>query len=96
MKPLRAIRLVFDSDLKRPKLNTMANYWLESTVFSPPGTLVSAFELLADGQVICRMDNNHQRLVRIPVDVKARELTLRVLQFAGKQESGGVFAFDAE
>ena len=96
VKPLRAIRLVFDSDLKRPKLNTMANYWLESTVFSPPGTLVSAFELLADGQVICRMDNNHQRLVRIPVDVKARELTLRVLQFAGKQESGGVFAFDAE
>ena len=95
-KPLRTIRLVFDSDLKRPKQNMMANYWLESTVFSPPGTLVSAFELLADGKVICHAENNYQRLVRIPVNVKARKLTLRVLQFAGKQESGGVFAFDAE
>ena len=95
-KPLREIRLVFDSDLKRPKLNTMANYWLESTVFSPPETLVSAFELLADGKVIYHTENNYQRLVRIPVNVKAWKLTLRILGFAGQQESGGVFAFDAE
>ena len=95
-KSIGEIRLVFDSDLKRPKLNVVANYWLQGKVFVPPSTLVSAFELLADGKAVYRTDSNYQRLVRIPVDIRARKLTLRILGFAGQQDSGGVFAFDAQ
>ena len=45
---------------------------------------------------LCHRDENHQRLVRIPVDLRARKLTLRILGFNGRQDSGGVFAFDAK
>ncbi|MBE6371854.1 MAG: FAD-dependent oxidoreductase [Lentisphaerae bacterium] len=95
-KSIGEIRLVFDSDLKRPKLNVVANYWLQGKVFTPPSTLVSAFELLADGKVVYHTAGNYQRLIRIPVDIRARKLTLRILGFAGQQDSGGVFAFDAQ
>ena len=95
-KSIGEIRLVFDSDLKRPHLNVVANYWLQGKVFAPPSTLVSAFELLADGKAVYHTDSNYQRLVRIPVDIRARKLTLRILGFAGQQDSGGVFAFDAQ
>ena len=94
--PLHEIRLVFDSDLKRPKLNCVANYWLDGKVFTPPATLVSAFEILADGETVFHTENNYQRLVKIPVNIQARKLTLRILGFAGQQDSGGVFAFDAQ
>jgi hypothetical protein len=92
---LHEIRLVFDSDLKRPKLNVAANYWLQSQVFTPPATLVSAFEILADGKVVYRTENNYQRLVKIPVEVQTHKLALRILGFAGQGSTGGVFAFDA-
>ena len=93
--PLHEIRLVFDSDLKRPKLNCVANYWLDGKVFTPPATLVSVFEILADGQTIFRTENNYQRLVKIPVNIAARKLTLRILGFAGRGDTGGVYSFDA-
>ena len=93
--PLHEIRLVFDSDLKRPKLNCVANYWLDGKVFTPPATLVSAFEILADGQPVYHTENNYQRLVKIPVNIAARKLTLRILGFAGQGDTGGVYAFDA-
>ena len=51
---------------------------------------------LADGKVVYRTESNYQRLVRIPVDIRARKLTLRILGFAGQQDSGGIFAFDAQ
>ena len=92
---VHGIRLVFDSDLKRPKLNVAANYWLQGQVFTPPATLVSAFEILADGKVLYRTENNYQRLVKIPVNITARKLALRVLGFAGQGSTGGVYAFDA-
>ena len=95
-KSIREIRLVFDSDLEHPNLNVVANYWLQGKVFTPPSSLVSAFDLLADGKIIYHTDNNYQRLIRIPVDIRARKLTLRILGFAGQQDSGGVFAFDAQ
>ncbi|MBO4633015.1 MAG: FAD-dependent oxidoreductase [Lentisphaeria bacterium] len=93
---LHEIRLVFDSSLKqRPRFNCVANYWLDGKIFAPPATLVSAFEILADGQVIHRTENNYQRLVKIPVDLQARKLTLRILRFSGQDAAGGIFAFDA-
>ncbi len=94
--PLHEIRLVFDSDLKRPKLNCVANYWLDGKVFTPPATLVSAFEILADGEIVFHTENNYQRLVKIPVKVQTRKLALRILGFAGQGNTGGVFAFDAK
>ncbi len=93
-KDLHEIRLVFDSDLKRPHLNTVANYWLQGKVFAPPTTLVSAFELLADGDVIYHTDSNYQRLVKIPVHIAVSKLTLRILGFAGHIDTSGVYAFD--
>ncbi len=65
------------------------------SIVLPTATLVSSFELLADGKTVFRTDKNHQRLVRIPLDVSARKLALRVCGFAGTERTtGGVFSFD--
>ena len=89
------VRLVFDSNLKRPSANSVANYWINGREAAPPETLAASFELLADGKSVCRVENNYQRLVKIPLKVTARKLALRILSFAGPQQSGGVYSFDA-
>lgn len=64
------------------------------SIVLPTETLVSSFELLADGKSVFRTESNHQRLVRIPLNIRARKLVLRVCGFAGGEETGGVFSFD--
>ena len=91
--PLKEVRLVFDSDLKRNHLNTVANYFLDQKDFQVPDTLVKAFHLEADGKVIYECTNNYQRLVKIPLEnIKVRSLRL-VIDSLRKEESA-VFAFD--
>ena len=92
--PLKRIRLVFDSNLDRPHLNMVSNYWKNASTYQPPETLVKGFHLEADGREIFRTDHNYQRLVFIPVQVNARKLRL-VIDSLRIPESG-VFAFEAE
>ena len=93
--PLHEVRLVFDSDLERNRLMMPANFFKGGKKLAPPETLVSSFELLADGKSVFRTESNHQRLVRIPLDIRARKLVLRVCGFAGSERTtGGVFSFD--
>jgi hypothetical protein len=57
--------------------------------------VVRAFEVLADGEVIFRTENNHLRLVKIPVEREAETLTLRPLSTYG-EEKANIFSFDFE
>lgn len=91
---IRKIRLIFDSDLNRPHLNMVSNYWKDSEVFNPPKTLVKSFHLEGDGKVIYSCAENHQRLMTIPVS--CRVSTLRLCIDSLRDETGGVFAFDVE
>ncbi|MBN1248726.1 MAG: FAD-dependent oxidoreductase [Anaerolineae bacterium] len=68
------LRFTFDSDLNRPEKSTPANIPLDMPEIAPPATLVRAFRILAQGEPnewreVARVDANHQRLVRLPVDV---------------------------
>lgn len=91
---IRKIRLVFDSDLNRPHLNMVSNYWKESEVFNPPKTLVKSFHLEGDGKTIYSCSDNYQRLAVIPVSCRVSSLRLCIDSLRG--ENGGVFAFDVE
>ena len=67
------VRLVFDSDLNRPELNMLSHYARTIRPAGIPETLIRAFRLeVPDGdggwQTMVRIDDNHQRLVRVPLD----------------------------
>jgi len=93
---LHSVRIVFNSDLSRPHLNSRANYFLGDGTFSPPETLVRTFALEADGKIVAEVADNFQRLVNIPVGVRARTLKLLVKKIRADRDRCGVFAFDAK
>ncbi len=95
-----AVRFTFDSDLNRPEKNAPANIPLDMPPVAPPETLVRAFRVEAlDGDdrwaTVLHLDNNYQRLVRLPVDV-----TTRALRFIPEATWGAstahVFAWDVD
>ncbi len=98
-------RIIFDSDLNRDTVKggiqevrdcpTLCNRPLDLKPYTFPATMVQSFEVLADGEVIFREDDNHQRLVKIPVARKIRTLTLRPLSTYG-EEKARIFSFDFE
>ena len=92
---LEQIRVVFNSNLSRPHLNIRANYFKDAGIFTPPETLVEDFDIEADGKVIASIKGNFQRLVTIPVDVRAKTLKLVVKKVRANREKCGIFAFDA-
>jgi len=80
-KPVRIhrLRFVFDSDLNRPELNIPSNHpWpLESV--GVPATLIRTFRIDARNSsgiwnTIIRVDDNHQRLVRLDIEVETDAL----------------------
>ena len=93
---LKNVRLVFDSDLHRKAVNSVANYWLDGRKLEVPAPLVTAFEIIADGKIIHKVTGNHQRLVNIPLDITATKIALRVISFAGNDDTGSVCSFDVE
>lgn len=93
---LKNVRLVFDSNLHRVSRNTVTNYWLNGKKFEVPETIADSFEIIADGKVIYKTTDNCQRLVNIPINIKASTITLKVISFAGKKDSGQVCAFDVQ
>ena len=102
---VKTARIVFDSDLNRDTVKdgiqevrdcpTLCNRPLNMKPYTFPATMVRSFQLLADGEVIFRGDDNHQRLVKIPVARKIRALTLRPLSTYG-EEKARIFSFDFE
>ena len=92
---LHSVRIVFNSDLSRPHLNSRANYFLGDGTFSPPETLVRGFALEADGRIVAEVEDNFQRLVNIPVNVRTRTLKLLVKKIRADRDRCGIFAFDA-
>ena len=93
------VRLVFDSDCSRANTSNMpCCYPLNAKAVQPPPQLVRAFRIEAEdaaGQwrTVARIDNNHQRLVRVPLDVKATALRL-IPEATRGDESARVFAWD--
>ena len=93
---IKEIRVVFNSDLSRPFHNIVANYFLEERTFAPPETLVEEFDIVADGKVIFSKKGNYQRLIKISVFCRVKELKLVIRKIRANSEKCGVFAFDAK
>ncbi len=101
---LTTIRLVFDSDLSRSTHNMLSFYTLESQDFSVPPGIVKAFridiKLSASGigddwQPLVTIADNHQRLVVLPLPVRASALRFTARETWGA-ETVRVFAIDVE
>ncbi len=89
-RPVRAVRIVFDSDLNRLgqgacsqhyEKNILSNFPLHQPPRRPPATLVKGFRLAIDRgngewQTVYQEDNNYQRLVEVPLDCTARGIRL--------------------
>ncbi|MBP5641276.1 MAG: hypothetical protein J6X55_17500 [Victivallales bacterium] len=94
--PLSRIRLVFDSDFSRCPLNMVSNYYKQQAVFEPPATLVKAYHIEADGKEVFRDDDNHQRLVFIPLDITAKSVKLVIDAVRTPDAPTKIFAFDVQ
>ncbi len=72
---IKHLRFVFDSDLNRPEKNQPSHYSLHDEPVGVPETLIKIFRIEAlagDGQwiLVARIENNHQRLVNIALDIE--------------------------
>ena len=96
---LHEIRLVFDSQLTRNEnqshLNMIFNRPLNTPDYQVNDSLIKAYHLEADGKEIFRETNGYQRLVKIPIFVKARKLRLVIDNICGTGKRN-VFAFEAK
>ena len=97
-EPVKQVRLVFDSDLNRQESAMPASYPLDMPPVGTPATLTRAFriEILGeDGawQVAARQSENHQRLVRIPLEVTVRAVRF-IPEATWGAEKAHLFAFE--
>jgi hypothetical protein len=95
---LTEARMIFDSDLNRPRLGMRVNYPLAQPEQTLPTGLVRAFrlDLLRGGawQPAIEENDNSQRLVRRSLAAEAEGVRLTVLATHGASEAR-VFGFDA-
>ena len=75
--------MVFDSDLKRKWTNMPLWYPRDGWNISPPKTMVKSFRIMmetSDGQwsEATVVTENHQRLLRLPLNVETRALRLLI------------------
>lgn len=84
-RSLHYLRLVTDSDLNRETFPEGCEYnWkiypmkcnirLGAPDLCVPKTILRSFEVYADGKLVCSVENNYQRLVKIPLELSAREI----------------------
>ena len=95
---LASLRLVFDSDLSRTTHNMTPYYTLASQDFVVPPQLVKSFvvEVADDSwRTVAEEADNHQRLVRVPLGLRARKLRFTATGTWGARNVR-VFALDAE
>jgi len=103
---LTEARLVFDSDLNRTDpmngrraLNMRHYFPLHAPAWQTPATLVKGFRIETRNaagawQVAARVDQNYQRLARVPLAVRTRGVRLVVESTWGATDAH-VFAFEA-
>ncbi len=97
------VKLVFDSDLNRETLKygiqeicdcpTVCNRPLDMKGYTFPSTMVKEFEVLVDGECVCNVKDNCQRLVKISIGKECRSITLRLIKTYG-DETAHIFSFD--
>lgn len=97
---IREIRLVFDSDLKRPPWQMVSNYPLNMAPYTPPETLVRGYHVEIEDEAgnvreICRSANNYQRLNKIPCAERAVKVRLVIDSLRG-EGTKKVFAFEVK
>jgi hypothetical protein len=100
---LSSLRLVFDSDLSRTTHNMTPYYTLAPQDFVVPPQLVKSFAVeVSDGagpgarwRKVAEVANNRQRLVRLPLGLRARSLRFTATGTWGA-DTVRVFALDAE
>ncbi len=95
---VKQLRFTFDSDLNRRDKNSVAAYPLDMPTVAPPAPLVRAFRIEAldeAGQwsTVARVDDNYQRLVRVPVDVTTRAIRF-IPETTWGADAAHVFAWD--
>ncbi len=99
---IKGIRLCFDpdfermsiSDNKKMRIFTMKLHTGKDFVpVRVANTLVKDFVIYADGVEIIKIENNYHRLVKIPLDVTAKELSIKWLSTNGFEK---VRLFSAE
>jgi hypothetical protein len=95
---IKELRFVFDSDLNRKIHNMPCNYPLVQNDFHVPESMVKEFKVeieLEDGNwgTLFEMNNNYQRLVKVPVDVKTKAVRFTPLNTWGA-EKVHVFSWD--
>lgn len=104
VRPIREVRLVFDSCLDRKDGGRIARnlrhfYARDAAPWAPPPTLVRDFRLEARDAagrwtIVHRAADNYQRLVRVPLAVEARGVRL-VPETSWGDTLARVFAFEA-
>ncbi len=101
---LTELRINFDPDFSRESIspNTkMRVFAMKSSIgkdFVPvkiANTLVKSFEVYADGELVFADNDNYQSLRRIPLDVTAKELSVKFCETRGIDEVH-VFACDVK
>ncbi len=96
-KKLSEARITFDSNLNREKLCMRVNYPLGAEDQGTPHTLVKDFRIEAlqgeEWGEVARVEDNHQRLVRVPLDVEASGVRL-VPENTWGSEAAHIFAFE--
>ena len=101
-KEIDTIRLQFDLDYDRKsvspnkKMQWFAQKLNQGLDFEPvkvPATIVKSFAVYADGQKIYETANNYYSLVKVPLKVKARNITVRFAETWGA-DNVNLFACD--
>jgi len=97
---VRRMRFVFDSHLDRREQNMPCIYPLGMEPVGVPATLVRAFrvEALDDNgawTAVARVDDNHQRVVRLEADVRTCAVRF-IPESTWGAESAHVFAWDVD
>ena len=94
-KYIGSLRLVFDPDFTRKtisdnlKMRVFAMKLHTGKDFKPvrvASTLVRSFEVYADGELLCKVDNNFHRLVKLPLDVTAKEISIKWIATNGDEK----------
>lgn len=91
------IRLIFDSNLNRPKYNMPCMYKLNEQNYKVPKTLVKAYKIIAhtaNGNVVVyETTNNRQRMNKIKTQITADKITVVPTQTWGNQ-TVNIFSVD--
>jgi len=98
LEDITLLRFVFDSDLNRGIRNMPCNYPLKESRWHTPGSLVKDFRIdySEDGKTFAELitvAGNAQRLVKLPVQVRARAIRFAPLTAWGAEKMH-VFAWD--